>query len=370
VGLSVHCCLGGCPLAGPEGAVVVVPVDNFPLLPTETAANSSGYSCSNPNSSVTSTYGYNGDGLRVSDAPAGGSAQQFTWDSGSVPTLLEDGTNFYLYGPNIGLAPIEQITVSGSTPSYLASDTTGVREQLSSLGAVNGSTSYDSFGNPCSTCSIATPFRFTGGYTDATGNIYLIHRYYDSTTGQFISVDPDLAATAQPYAYTGGDPVNATDPEGLRLPIAVTCSGATCVSETQSGLGDAGVSQTAYQPSQSATGPGSSGATSSAPGTNSGSNTGGGIQFPDASPIVFSDVEVPPVPGKLACAILITCSSWGYMPNEPRQRVPADGESSMPVEHQPPGGSEPKVEARPLKPDEVDFEPVAPPDWWWIFFDG
>ena len=135
----------------------------------ETAPNGSSYSCSNTHSTVTTTYAYNGDGLRMSDTPAGGSTQQFTWDvGGSVPQLLEDGTNYYLYGPNIGSAPLEQISISGSTPTYLISDTTGVREQVGSTGSVVGSMSYDSYGNRCSTCSISTPFGFEGGYTDAT----------------------------------------------------------------------------------------------------------------------------------------------------------------------------------------------------------
>jgi hypothetical protein len=33
-------------------------------------------------------------------------------------------------------------------------------------------------------------------------------------TGQFISVDPDIVQTLQPYSYTGGDPVNSVDPSG------------------------------------------------------------------------------------------------------------------------------------------------------------
>jgi hypothetical protein len=35
-----------------------------------------------------------------------------------------------------------------------------------------------------------------------------IARYYDPGTGQFLSVDPALDATGQPYAYTNDDPVN------------------------------------------------------------------------------------------------------------------------------------------------------------------
>jgi uncharacterized protein RhaS with RHS repeats len=41
-----------------------------------------------------------------------------------------------------------------------------------------------------------------------------VGRYYDPATGQFLTVDPLVDETGQPYAYTGGDPVNAKDPAG------------------------------------------------------------------------------------------------------------------------------------------------------------
>ena len=51
-----------------------------------------------------------------------------------------------------------------------------------------------------------------------------VARWYDPGTGEFMSVDPDLAETDQPYAYAGDDPVNETDPSGLfRHPTLTTC---------------------------------------------------------------------------------------------------------------------------------------------------
>jgi hypothetical protein len=41
-----------------------------------------------------------------------------------------------------------------------------------------------------------------------------INRYYDPSTDQFLSVDPDVATTDQPYAFTDDDPLNAEDPDG------------------------------------------------------------------------------------------------------------------------------------------------------------
>ena len=42
-----------------------------------------------------------------------------------------------------------------------------------------------------------------------------VGRYYDPATGQFLNVDPLVDVTGQPYAYTGDDPNDETDPTGL-----------------------------------------------------------------------------------------------------------------------------------------------------------
>ena len=49
---------------------------------------------------------------------------------------------------------------------------------------------------------------------------FSVGRYYDPATGQFLSVDPLVDETGQPYAYAGDDPVNGSDPTGL-----ITCGG-------------------------------------------------------------------------------------------------------------------------------------------------
>jgi uncharacterized protein RhaS with RHS repeats len=43
----------------------------------------------------------------------------------------------------------------------------------------------------------------------------VVNRYYDPTTGSFVSVDPDVIETGQMYAYAGDDPVDDVDPLGL-----------------------------------------------------------------------------------------------------------------------------------------------------------
>jgi RHS repeat-associated protein len=58
-----------------------------------------------------------------------------------------------------------------------------------------------------------------GEYTDSeSGQQYLHARYYDPSAGQFISRDPAVAATREPYAYTIDSPLNGSDPSGLGGP--------------------------------------------------------------------------------------------------------------------------------------------------------
>jgi hypothetical protein len=42
----------------------------------------------------------------------------------------------------------------------------------------------------------------------------VVNRYYDPSTGQFLSVDSRVDETGTPYTFTDGDPVNNSDPNG------------------------------------------------------------------------------------------------------------------------------------------------------------
>lgn len=54
---------------------------------------------------------------------------------------------------------------------------------------------------------------------------HLINRYYDPTTGQFITQDLLVAITGQAYQYAGDDPVNGSDPSGLCVKVFFVCIG-------------------------------------------------------------------------------------------------------------------------------------------------
>ena len=78
---------------------------------------------------------------------------------------------------------------------------------------------YTTYGAPTCQSSGAgapsTPVGYEDRYTDPTGLVYLINRYYDPSLRQFISVDPAYSTTHSLYGYVGSDPVNRSDPSGL-----------------------------------------------------------------------------------------------------------------------------------------------------------
>jgi RHS repeat-associated protein len=162
---------------------------------------------------TTTTDAYNGDGLLMSKTVSG-ITTDFAWNTtASTPLLIAAGTTYYLYGP--GGRPIEQLT--GTTPSYLLADQSGgTRLITSSTGAVTGTYTYSAYGTVAKhTGTATTALQFDGQYTDAESGLqYLRARYYDPAIGQFLTLDPLVSATGQPYGYASDNPVNLQDPSG------------------------------------------------------------------------------------------------------------------------------------------------------------
>ena len=170
---------------------------------------------------ATVSYTYNGEGLLTGRATAAGTVTD-TWDiTSGTASLLSDATNDYLYGPNG--TPVEQADLATGAAEYVVSDAQGsTRLLLGASGTVDATFSFDAYGNlTASSGTATTPLLYDGQELDtATGLYYLRARWYDPGTGEFISVDPDLAETGEPYAYAGDDPVNGGDPSGLCWSLA------------------------------------------------------------------------------------------------------------------------------------------------------
>lgn len=65
-------------------------------------------------------------------------------------------------------------------------------------------------------CADRSALPYRREYRDSETGLHLLRaRDYDPPTGQFLSRDPATATTGQPYAYVGGDTLNAEDPTSL-----------------------------------------------------------------------------------------------------------------------------------------------------------
>ncbi len=166
------------------------------------------------------TYTYDGDGLRTKKTAPDGTVTTYLWDhSEGMPLLLGEKTNtsqtYWINGPE-GL-PVEEIQPNGTTVRYYQHDQIGSTRLITDgSGAIIGTATYDPYGKKTAGTGVTTPLGFTGQYTDSeTGFQYLRARYYDPSTGQFLTRDPLDALTRLAYGYVAGSPLNGRDPSGL-----------------------------------------------------------------------------------------------------------------------------------------------------------
>ena len=135
---------------------------------------------------------------------------------GSVYALISSylhGSTSYIYGP--GGLPIESISSTG-VPLFFHHDQLGNTTMLTSaVGAKVAAYTYSSFGL-INSYTPAQPLLYAGQYRDAESGLYYLRaRYYDPALGQFLTVDPALSTTHQPYSYSMNNPVNVTDGNGM-----------------------------------------------------------------------------------------------------------------------------------------------------------
>jgi RHS repeat-associated protein len=108
----------------------------------------------------------------------------------------------------------------GTSISYQHGGLKNLDAQTSVSQNVTAARVYDAFGNlVTSTGAWAGPFGYAGGFgyqQDASGLKMLGHRYYDPSTGRFLTRDP-IKDGRNWYAYGAGEaaPTTITDPTGL-----------------------------------------------------------------------------------------------------------------------------------------------------------
>jgi RHS repeat-associated protein len=161
------------------------------------------------------TYITDGDGLRQSRTSAGVTSE-FLWNVISdAPLLISDTAHDFVYGPLT--TPVAQVDKASGQIDYLHSDLIGsVRWISSATGAIIASQQFDAYGSRKGGVGVvASAIGFTGAWTDPdTQLVYLRSRDLDPASGQFITVDPAVATTHEPYAYASANPVQNVDPTG------------------------------------------------------------------------------------------------------------------------------------------------------------
>jgi large repetitive protein len=169
--------------------------------------------------SVIAEYGYDPFGRRLWKKVGAIRTYFFYSDEGLVGEYTADGAEIKTYGYAPGSpwssAPVYQKT--GGNYYWYHNDHLGTPQKIvDSSGHVVWSGTYDSFGHcAVAVAEIGNNLRFAGQYYDAElGLHYNWNRYYDPSTGRYLSTDPILQGQNL-YAYVSGNPIIFIDPEGL-----------------------------------------------------------------------------------------------------------------------------------------------------------
>ncbi len=152
----------------------------------------------------------------------GTTTTEFVWSNGQVVMEL-NGSNAvqerYLWGDAVDQL-FARIDGNGTAWWYLMDRLGSVRDVLSVSGVSQDHTDYTAYGVITSQTSTSAQglYGFTSREYDAqTGLQYNRARYYNPSTGTWMSEDPSgfVAGDSNLYRYTRGTPLNSTDPTGL-----------------------------------------------------------------------------------------------------------------------------------------------------------
>lgn len=176
----------------------------------------------------TVAYEYDGSGRRLGKRSGEGSTR-FVWDGDDLVAAI--GGNGSGPAQTWCLEPVTNIPLVSSRAgvrSLILSDRTGYPLVVASSSGSVVRDLPEPWGRSLLPEGARTdqPLRFAGQHEDAeTGLHYNRHRYYDPTTGRFLTPDPiGINASFDVFAYPT-DPVNGYDPSGLASVTPHPCPG-------------------------------------------------------------------------------------------------------------------------------------------------
>lgn len=128
-----------------------------------------------------------------------------------------DLTTSWLPDPTSSTGATYAATTAGTSSWLLQDPYANTIATLPSTGNITGARTQavDAFGNPITTATPAGSIGFAGQYKDGATGLYDVRaRDYDTRTGQFLSIDPLVDVTRQPYAYGNNNPLVFVDATG------------------------------------------------------------------------------------------------------------------------------------------------------------
>lgn len=160
-------------------------------------------------------YGYDGNAKRIK-IDKSGSVEYTLYDLSGRMVYSERAAKQTDYLSLNGQQVVELRQVSGATtPTYLHPDLLGSpRLATDAAKAVAWREHFDPFGQKLN--GVADKIGYTGhAHDQESGYTYMQARYYDAQVGRFLSTDP-VDDDFSLYAYVSNNPLNRTDPTGMR----------------------------------------------------------------------------------------------------------------------------------------------------------
>ncbi|MEO1684060.1 MAG: RHS repeat-associated core domain-containing protein [Cyanobacteria bacterium J06631_12] len=132
---------------------------------------------------------------------------------------LRESSERYIFGPVTDQVIAQESELQG-TQWHLSDHLGTVRGLTNETGAVTQQLKYDAFGNNINqnNANVLTRYQFAGREFDNDLDFYYNRaRYYNSTVGKFVSIDP-ISFSSQDsnlYRYSNNSPIDTRDPSGL-----------------------------------------------------------------------------------------------------------------------------------------------------------
>lgn len=171
------------------------------------------------NHGVQGTYAYDGLGRRVESIESSTTFYAYLGTNTLYESIVGGATNDYVFANSLLIAK-----VSSSATNYYHADGLGSTRLVTTPGkhgvTVAFSDNYQPYGQDNGTPTGSETYKFTGKpYSTATGLYYYYQRWYDPSTGRFVSRDSNPGDPSSPeslnlYIYVQDHPTTLTDPSG------------------------------------------------------------------------------------------------------------------------------------------------------------